>query len=173
MSNLDIVNNIYFFIVFLLYFIMEIIQYILIRSDLNMGKGKMVAQGSHASVKSYLNALTCHELNLRWITGIPKEIYETLEKLPEEIIHNNIWKWEEWAKTWDDTLYKKIVLKVNSEAELFDFAIQSYNSGFPMFLVKDVGLTQIEPNTYTALGFLCPKEAIESNIPKIKELKLL
>ena len=32
-------------------------QAIVLRTDLNMGKGKMVAQGSHASVEAYLRTL--------------------------------------------------------------------------------------------------------------------
>ena len=36
----------------------ELKQVILLRMDLGMGKGKMVAQGSHASLDAYLDALS-------------------------------------------------------------------------------------------------------------------
>ncbi|VVB57436.1 Peptidyl-tRNA hydrolase [uncultured archaeon] len=36
----------------------EIKQVILLRMDLNMGKGKMVAQGAHASIDAYLDAVS-------------------------------------------------------------------------------------------------------------------
>ena len=35
----------------------ELKQIILVRMDLNMGKGKMVAQGAHASLDAYLDAM--------------------------------------------------------------------------------------------------------------------
>ena len=43
---------------------MELKQVIVVRKDLNMRKGKMIAQGAHASLTAYLN--TPNKQALRW-----------------------------------------------------------------------------------------------------------
>jgi len=53
-------------------------------------------------------------------------------------------KWERFAK--------KVVLKVKDEKELIKIYKKVKKEGVPCFLVKDAGLTQLEPGTVTALG---------------------
>ena len=43
-------------------------QMIILRKDLNMRKGKMVAQGAHASMKATLEYLN-HEYVIEWLNG--------------------------------------------------------------------------------------------------------
>ena len=66
---------------------------------------------------------------------------------------------------------KKVVLKVSSEKELFDFQKIAKKEKIPSDLIIDAGLTQIEPSTPTSLG-IGPEE--DKKIDKIiKNLKLL
>lgn len=90
-------------------------QVIVVRNDLKMGKGKLVAQACHASLGAVMLADK-----------------KTLKK------------WERFAK--------KVVLKVDSEKEILEIYKKVKKEKIPCFLVKDAGLTQLEPGTMTALG---------------------
>ncbi len=116
-------------------------QAIIIRADLGMGKGKMVTQGSHASLKSAL-----------------------LGKAKAE--------WAGWFQEWDsDGFYKKIVLKVASEQEIFDIAKAAEADHLPCFVVRDKGLTQLEPDTVTACAIgPAPEERINAITANLKLL---
>lgn len=122
-------------------------QAIIIRDDLKMGKGKIAAQASHASTKAAIEAKE----------GIIED--KTLSE-----------NFKAWFLAWDNDLYKKIVLKANSEKELTDLYLQAMDH-LPCFLVEDMGLTQIEPHTITALAIgPAPDEMVDTIT---KGLKLL
>lgn len=77
---------------------------------------------------------------------------------------------EKIIRTWNE-FAKKVVLKVKDEKELNDIYKKVKREKIPCFLVKDAGLTQLEPRTITALG-IGPVE--EKKINKITgKLKLL
>ncbi len=97
----------------------EIKQVIIIRSDLNMGKGKIAAQAAHASLMSYINALN----------------------IDESVV-------KEWLQEGE----KKIVLKVTDETSLIKLFEAFKFKKVPCALVSDAGLTEVPPNTKTALG---------------------
>ena len=66
---------------------------------------------------------------------------------------------------------KKIVLKVSSEKELLEIYRKAKKLKLPCELIRDAGLTQVEPGTITALG-IGPAE--DEKIDKITgNLKLL
>ncbi len=65
---------------------------------------------------------------------------ETLEKNPE------------WAKRWLESGQKKILVKVNNLKELFERMKMALELGIPVFLVRDAGLTVLDPGTITCLG---------------------
>ncbi|MCC6003665.1 MAG: peptidyl-tRNA hydrolase Pth2 [Thermofilum sp.] len=97
----------------------ELKQAIIIRKDLEMGKGKMVAQGCHAAVEAALEALK---------------------------------KDKRLVERWIEQGQKKIVLRVDSEEELLELYRKAQELGVTAVLVVDRGLTQLAPNTVTALG---------------------
>jgi len=97
----------------------EIKQVIIIRTDLNMGKGKIAAQASHASLMSFFEA----------------------SRLDKSVA-------DEWLATGE----KKIVLKVTDEDSLTKLYEAFRFKKIPCALVHDAGLTEVPPNSKTALG---------------------
>jgi PTH2 family peptidyl-tRNA hydrolase len=94
-------------------------QVIIVRADLEMGKGKAAAQVGHAVLSSYIACLKAHR---------------------------------EVAEEWMQTGQKKIVLKVDTEADLIKFYEAFKFKKMPCALINDAGLTQLPPGTSTALG---------------------
>ncbi len=160
---------------------MEVKQIILIRTDLQeMKKGKMVSQGAHASVKCIENIIN-GLVGLQYINSDNQFISGAKGNLVMDFQHeltNNLnlqteikQKWGQWYRIWNEfCLYKKITLKVQSLSELMYYSQLAFINYLPVFIVKDAGLTQIEPNTYTASAFLGDTEIIDSIV---KDLKLL
>lgn len=99
---------------------METKQVIIIRKDLNMRKGKMVAQGAHASLT------VCLELRGDWD---PDFGYH-------ESARGGLFK------TWLETGQTKICVSVNSEQELLDVYNSAKQRGIPCSLVRDAGRTE-------------------------------
>ena len=58
----------------------------------------------------------------------------------------NIWK------KWKQLGQKKVVLKIHSMEDMKVIFTRVIKQQIPCFLVKDAGLTQLEPGTITALG---------------------
>jgi PTH2 family peptidyl-tRNA hydrolase len=100
-------------------------QIIVIRKDLNMRKGKMVAQGSHASMAFLTRKL------------------QTKEPLTQEQ--------EEWLKD----SFVKICVSVDSEQELLDIESKAKEQNVECHLITDKGLTEfnnVPTKTCLALG---------------------
>jgi len=57
-----------------------------------------------------------------------------------------------WYEMWKEEGQAKIVLKVESEAELSELFRKAKSAGLPASLIQDKGLTQVEPGTVTCLG---------------------
>ena len=107
------------------------VLYIVIRTDLGMQKGKMVAQGGHA-----VSGLMCR---------YPQQIHQI----------NNC---------------PKIVVRADSLEQMTAIHRRMINLDHPVHLVCDAGLTQVPPNTVTAVAVW-----IKMSEPPIElqELKLL
>lgn len=117
---------------------MAVKQVILIRRDLNMRRGKEIAQGSHASMGFLIERLRGQ---------LPSAATSLPVTLSEE------------EKSWIKVGMAKICLQVDSEALLLELAEKARGAGLPMFLVKDSGRTEFHGQpTYTACA-IGPAEA--------------
>ena len=78
---------------------------------------------------------------------------------------------QDWFESWKDEGQKKVVVKGKDQAHLFDIYEKARGLGFPAYIVKDAGLTQLPPGTVTAVAV---GPAPEADVDKITgELKLL
>lgn len=97
-------------------------QVLVIRKDLKVRKGKMIAQGAHASLMAYLSALG-NRANMMMVY--------------------------EWLQTHKQT---KICVGVESEEELLAIHAKAQAAGLPASLVLDAAHTEFDIPTYTAVG---------------------
>lgn len=117
---------------------MSIKQVIVMRKDLNMRKGKMVAQGAHASMKVFFDKMTEQD-NGGLGDGL---VTKTLDLNKEEF-------------EWVNGLFTKICVSVNSEQELTDIYAAAKQAGLNVALIEDSGLTEfhgIPTKTCLAIG---------------------
>lgn len=98
-------------------------QVIIIRKDLNMRKGKMVAQGAHASMAVLLNLGGIESMG-----GEDREFVIPLNREP-------LLKWIEGA-------FKKITVSVDTEAELLEIFAKARDANILCSLIRDNGLTE-------------------------------
>ena len=105
-------------------------QVIVMRKDLNMRKGKMIAQGSHASM-AFLTRRMINEYK-----GYPIILWPA-------------------AQEWLDNSFVKICVSVDSEAELLEIAYKAKEAGLETHMITDAGLTEfggIPTDTCVAIG---------------------
>lgn len=108
---------------------------ILMRTDLGMSKGKMIAQAGHAI--------------LGWMTGHGRCIIyrddDTSEK-PNELLTKMTRAQTEWV----NNSFVKVALRVDSEEELLNLAHNADALGLPVMLIQDEGRTVFDGvPTYT------------------------
>lgn len=107
---------------------MEHKQVIVLRKDLNMRKGKMVAQGAHASMRAIL--MLGHQEPGNFVIPLDPRL-----------------------EPWLLGRFKKICVSVNSEAELLGLHSAAREAGLIAALIQDAGLTEFGGvPTYTALA---------------------
>jgi PTH2 family peptidyl-tRNA hydrolase len=107
-------------------------QIIVMRTDLNMRKGKMIAQGSHASM-SWLSNRVKHNADFE---------YESIALCEEE-------------EVWLNGQFTKICVQVKSEAELQEIFDNARKAGLTAFLITDAGHTEfggVPTKTCCAIG---------------------
>jgi len=103
-------------------------QTIILRKDLNMCKGKMIAQGAHASLAAILS------IGRRQGDDYVLQLDERIEP-------------------WLFGRFKKICVSVNSETELLAIYRQAKAAGLVAALIQDAGLTEFGGvPTYTAVA---------------------
>jgi PTH2 family peptidyl-tRNA hydrolase len=77
-------------------------------------------------------------------------------KLAAQVAHASLSAYEDAdAKTrraWKGSGQKKIVLKGESEQQLFELADRAGREGLPHAIIRDAGHTQLEPGTVTCLA---------------------
>jgi PTH2 family peptidyl-tRNA hydrolase len=101
-------------------------QVIVMRKDLNMRKGKMIAQGAHASMKVFLDRkMTSSDPNMLMVNMT----YD--------------------MATWVYGQFTKICVNVNSEEELLRVYREAGAKKLPCALIQDMGHTEFDQPTYT------------------------
>lgn len=113
-------------------------QIIILRKDLNMRKGKMVAQGAHASMVPILQKGRQH-----WLSTLLKYLGFNVYVLDLK---------DKSMGPWLSGKFKKITVSVNSEQELFDIYKKAQEAGLNCSLILDAGLTEFKEPTYTAVA---------------------
>jgi len=104
----------------------EVKQVIVMRKDLNMRKGKMVAQGAHASLAVLLNCYASGSKEYRIF--IPKN---------------------DPAQQWLEESFVKICVGVPNEDVLIFVHDHAKFRKIPCALIKDAGRTEFKEPTYT------------------------
>ena len=114
-----------------------------------MRKGKMVAQGAHASLKVFFDRIEYCDHGEMKLTDITPEM-----------------------ESWINGNFTKVCVGVSSEDELLDIFEDAKYAGLPCALIRDAGLTEFGGNsTYTAIAV---GPATNEEVDKITgKLKLL
>jgi PTH2 family peptidyl-tRNA hydrolase len=94
-------------------------QVYLVRTDLDMGKGKIAAQCSHAAVKAF-----------RQLQNLSEQASKALDQ----------WEWQG---------SRKVVVKVGSEDELTRIISHARRNGIYATTIRDAGRTQVEAGALT------------------------
>lgn len=120
-------------------------QVIVLRKDLNMRKGKMVAQGAHASMKVILDMMSKQMVPTAFDGINVEEVEVRLLTL----------KNDSPLRDWVKNLFTKVCVSVNSEQELLELYKKSELMNIPCSLITDAGLTEfggVPTNTAIAIG---------------------
>lgn len=147
-------------------------QVIIVRKDLNMRKGKMCSQSSHASMAAILNLGQVE----RTYSDIDGSLIEVSLKVPlvleqhsfngkPDINHPAVVEWLEGRFT-------KICVGVDSEQELVDIINRAKQAGLVTSLITDAGLTEFNGVPTITCGCIGPAYPDEID-PFTGHLKLL
>ena len=115
-------------------------QVIVMRKDLGMRKGKMVAQGAHASLKAVLDQGR-KSYGDEGLSGSRQDSFD-IPLTPA-------------LESWITGNFKKVCVYVNSEVELLELYEKAKAAGLICSLITDSGLTEfngVPTNTCIAVG---------------------
>lgn len=116
-------------------------QVIIMRKDLNMRKGKMVAQGSHASCGVILKMMRGNIEHNEYQP--PEDDYSLTLNVPKNTALYN----------WISFQFKKVTVSVDSEEELLSIYEKAKEANIPVALIQDAGHTEFHGvPTYTCLA---------------------
>lgn len=118
-------------------------QVIVIRRDLGMRKGKLIAQGAHAALGVVLEMMQISE---------PDEDFDPSIDNARYTLSLNI-EVDSALDQWIRGGFTKVCLYVNSEAELLDVHKRALEKGLPSTLIQDAGKTEFHGlPTYTTVA---------------------
>jgi PTH2 family peptidyl-tRNA hydrolase len=106
-------------------------QAIVVRTDLNMRKGKMCAQAAHASMAFMLRAI---DLKGQF------HMIHTVTFLSAE------------QRAWLEGAQRIVVLQAADEEQLKSLEADAVIAGVKAYPFRDAGFTEVQPNTLTALA---------------------
>ena len=135
-------------------------QVIVMRTDLGMRKGKMIAQGAHASMKVFFD---------RQVRGLTSTVNERLMSPADEAL---VVPLTAEMAVWVQGIFTKVCVRADSEEQLIALRDHAEAAGLPHALIQDAGRTEFHGvPTYTCLA-IGPADAVA--IDAITgELKLL
>ncbi len=127
-------------------------QVIVVRKDLKMRKGKMIAQGAHASMKVFLDR-SLPPLVSVLDTGNPSplvlSIFQNLIRnialwSLRKVYHSEILiiPLTDGMDSWVSNSFTKIAVSVDSELELLDIYHEALNAKIPCAIIMDAGKTE-------------------------------
>lgn len=115
-------------------------QVIVMRKDLGMRKGKMIAQGAHASMKVFLDYMD----------------RVVIEDTPEDIVVKRLKYLADSPELhWLEGVFTKICVSVKSEEELLEVYEKARAAKIPCALIEDLGHTEfygVPTKTCCAIG---------------------
>lgn len=107
-------------------------QAVVVRTDIRMSSGKLAAQVAHAAVTCVLEMLRSGG------------------------------RYAEWVRAWEEQGQKKVVLRVQDLESLVRVYEAAVREGLPACIVRDAGLTELEPGTVTCIGVgPAPEELVD------------
>jgi len=133
-------------------------QVLVLRADLKMRKGKMVAQGAHAAMKVFFDRIPDEVREKGWPEGFSRIT------IPIEINRHMF--------DWMFGIFTKVCCRVESEDELLALYEQAQGAGLPCCLITDAGKTEfhgVPTNTAVCIGPAMPEDID----PITRHLKLL
>ena len=118
-------------------------QVIVMRTDLMMTKGKMIAQGAHASMKVLLD--DAYKTPIKSLTADPTQ---------RKVMLYGLWANED-TRVWLEGSFAKICVRVESKEELLDIVKKAEEAELPTALIVDSGKTMfhgVPTETCCAIG---------------------
>jgi len=123
----------------------DIKQVLVVRKDLNMRKGKIAAQCSHASLKVFFDMMII-EYGLNTVKN--GDAYKYVLWFPKGEIGDDMYEWI-------NGLFKKIVVGVDNLADVVNSYEEAKRQGLPCSIIYDAGLTEfggVKTITCCAIG---------------------
>ena len=128
-------------------------QIIVMRTDLKMRKGKMIAQGAHASMKVLLDAMIPDREKVAEFWGNTTD--PANQTLDVEATFRGA------AADWILGLFTKVCVRVDSEEALDEVYANAVGAGLPCAMIVDAGKTEfngVPTKTCCAIGPALPGE---------------
>lgn len=111
----------------------KIKQVIVVRTDLNMRKGKIAAQACHASLKVFLDRSQI-------------QAYSVNEVMQYDLVVNNL---TEQMVEWIKESFTKIVVGCKTEEDIYRLARKAEELHIPYAVIVDNGFTEFQGNRTT------------------------
>lgn len=127
-------------------------QIIVVRTDLNMRKGKMCAQVAHASMKVFFDRMST-ERNEFPVFQLDEEQKQSNSYIMKPFVTKKIMFYDnEPMLQWMEGFFTKIVVGCNSEHELFDLQKQADEADIVNAIILDNGNTEFKQDCFACNG---------------------
>lgn len=116
-------------------------------------------------------------MDFKQVIVVRRDIKMGMGKLAVQVAHASILAYEIsksknplWCKHWYQSGQPKIVLKTHSLKDIEDIEEKARIVRLPVIIVRDAGLTQLEPGTATCIGIGPAPTSIIDNITRMYKL---